>query len=115
MTVDVADGAGTGISIVQGSGRTSYGLLRRRTISNKQTNEWEAKEVADIKVFVTELASYYSELSEEVSSSGRTNSITSSLPSTTIRSLLSNRGSSLLDHYLSLDCLWDDATSVTGR
>ena len=88
------NGAGTGISIVQGSGRTSYGLLRRRTISNKQTNEWEAKEVADIKVFVTELASYYSELSEEVSSSGRTNSITSSLPSTTIRSLLSNRGSS---------------------
>ena len=75
---------GTGISIVQGSGGTSYGLLRRRTISNKQTNEWEAEEVADIKVFVTELASYYSELSEEVSSSGRTNSITSSLPSTTI-------------------------------
>lgn len=108
------NGAGTGISIVQGSGRTSYGLLRRRTISNKQTNEWEAEEVADIKVFVTELASYYSELSEEVSSSGRTNSITSSLPSTTIRSLLSNRRSSLLGHYLSLDCLWDDATSVTS-
>lgn len=41
--------------------------------------------MADIKVFVTELASYYSELSEEVSSSGRTNSITSSLPSTTMR------------------------------
>lgn len=70
---------------MQGSGRTSYDLLRRRTISNKQTNEWEAEEVADIKVFVTELASYYSELSEEVSLSGRTNSITSSLPSTTIR------------------------------
>lgn len=33
--------------------------------------------MADIKVFVTELGSYYSELSEEVSSSGRTNSIIS--------------------------------------
>lgn len=62
---------------MQGSGRASHGLLRRRTISNKQTNEWEAEEVADIKVFVTELGSYYSELSEEVSSSGRTNSIIS--------------------------------------
>lgn len=35
------------------------------TISNKQTNEWEAAEVADIKVFVTELSSYYSEASKE--------------------------------------------------
>jgi len=61
--------------------RRSSSLIRRSTVSNKQTNEWEAAEVADIKVFVTELDSCYSKASE-VSSSDRTNSITSSLPST---------------------------------
>lgn len=66
----------------KGQEERGLGLVRRSTISNKQTSEWEAAEVADIKVFVTELDSCYSKASE-VSSSGRTNSITSSLPSTT--------------------------------
>lgn len=70
--------------------------------------------MADIKVFVTELASYYSELSEEVSLSGRTNSITPSLPSTAIRRFYSTRGASLLDRTLSLRLSLGRCSTVTS-